>query len=128
MRRFDRIITIQRKTSTASESGEPIDVWSALVLRRPATMSAVRGDERFSSPQINATDQVEFRIRHSDDVADLSPLDRIIYPALSSGGDNVQTRWIYDIVSVPEIGRREGLRIIANRRPDVFVNETLLET
>lgn len=84
-------------------------------------MSPVRGDERFSAPEIAAFEQIEFRIRYSADVADLSPKDRIIYPALSadSPAEVPAARRIHDILAVLEIGRREGLQIITQRRPDV---------
>lgn len=119
--RLDRLITIQRKTSTASSSGEPQESWSDIVTRRPASLAPVRADERFAGPQIGATEQVEFRIRYSQDVADLSPLDRIIYPALSADSPDESSTGNrrYDILAVHEIGRREGLQIIAFRRPDV---------
>ena len=120
--RLDRLITIQRKTETYSSSGAPMDGWAVVgVTRRAASYRPLRGDERFSDPQRVADEQVEFSIRYSTDVAELSPLDRIIYPALSgdSPGDVPATRHIYDILAVPEIGRREGLRITAVRRADV---------
>lgn len=53
-----------------------------------------------------ATDTFEFRIRLSNNVADLSARDRIIYPAGSSEAANT-----FDILAVHEIGRSEGLRI-----------------
>jgi hypothetical protein len=68
----------------------------------------VSGDERFSQPQLVAKQQTEFGVRWSSDIADLSPLDRISY-----GGS------VWDILSVAELGRREGLKIIAVRRADI---------
>ena len=119
--RLDRMITIQRKTETQSDSGAPVETWSNLVLRRAASMAPVRGDERFGSEQNVAQEQTEFRIRYSADVASLSPLDRIIEPALQADSpvDDAEERRLYDIVAIHEIGRREGLRIIATRRTDV---------
>src|SRR5262245_19560348 len=104
--RLDRLITIQRKTVTLSDSGHPSEVWTDVVTRRPASVLPVRGDERFGDPQIVATEQVEFRIRHSQNVADLGPQHRIIYPALSgdSPDESVVERRVYDILSVHEIG------------------------
>ena len=60
-----------------------------------------------NDPQLVAKQQSEFQVRWSPDIADLSPLDRITY-----GGS------VYDIAAVHEIGRREGLRVIAVRRTD----------
>lgn len=119
--RLDRRITIQRKGGTASASGEPGDDWTTLVNRRPASMSPVRGEERFGDPQVAAHEQVEFRIRWSQDVSGLLPQDRIIYPALSedSPDDDALTRSTYNVLAVHEIGRREGLQIITERQADV---------
>ena len=116
--KLDRLITLQRKDSVASSSGQPIDTWEDLVSRRWASVAPVRGDERFTAPQYAAKEQTEFRIRWSENVADLSPLDRIVYPA--SNGDPVpDPRHVYDILAVHEIGRFEGLKIITFRRADV---------
>lgn len=119
--RLDRMITIQRRSQSVSASGAPSETWTTLVNRRPASMNPVKGEERFNPPQTNAQEQIEFRIHYSADVADLSPRDRIIYPALGADSptDDPTDRQIHDIVAVHEIGRREGFKIIAERRPDV---------
>lgn len=120
--RLDRRITIQRKVITLSDSGEPIKHWGTLA-ERSASMTPVRGDERFNDPQFIAEEQIEFRVRYSSVLSDLNPLDRVIYPSLVSGAALV--RRIHDILAVHEIGRREGLQIITRRRPDVLVHESL---
>ena len=120
--RLDRRITIQRKTSTASDSGESIEVWETVgELRRAASMRPVRGDERFATDQTVGQEQIEFRVRYSSDVAALSPLDRVVHPALSADSPLAEPteRQIHDVLAVHEIGRREGLQIITLRRPDV---------
>lgn len=119
--RLDRLITIQRVTKTLSDSGEPQETWTTLIARRAAGYRPLKGDERFTGQQVIGTEQVEFRIRYSADVADLSQLDRIVYPALSeeSPADDSDTRSIFDVLAVNEIGRREGLLIITQRRSDV---------
>lgn len=118
--RLDRFITLQRKTVTQSDTGAEIETWTDIDLRRPASYAPVRGEERIAvGPQIVATEQVEFQIRYTSDVADLSSLDRIIYPALTNDSPEISPRNVYDILAVLEINRREGLRIIAFRNPDV---------
>jgi head-tail adaptor len=115
--RLDRRILLQRKSVSHSGSGEPLETWATLA-ERSASISPVRGEERFGGDQWIAKEQSEFRIRYSVSVADLSPLDRIIYPIpAGSPGDAVDTQ-LYDVLAVHEIGRREGLRIIAVRRAD----------
>jgi head-tail adaptor len=122
--KLDRKITIQRKSSTLSESGDPVDTWANVAIRRSASMWPFRGTEGFSAPEETSFEQVEFRVRYSSDIADLSPKDRIICPALTEaqaadGGYVIPGRSIYDVVGVLEINRREGLKIITQRRPDL---------
>jgi head-tail adaptor len=89
------------------------------VSRRPASIAPVQGDERSSAAQWIAKEQVEFRIRWSLSVADVSPLDRIVYPAQSADSPDLPVaRSIFDIMAVHEIGRREGLQILAARSAD----------
>ena len=120
---LDRRITIQRKTLTASGSGEPIETWATIAgcERRAASAPLpVRAGENLALPGIIATDQVTFKIRYSSEVATLNAKDRIIYPALDDGSPPAMPAdaHIYDIIAVNELGRREGLSIIAQRRPD----------
>lgn len=126
--RLDRLIDIQRSAAVASDSGEQVITWSNIVSRRAAGIVPIQGSERFITPQVSAMDQLEFRIRHFADVADLSPRDRIIYPALAASsppGTPVESQ-IYNILSVNEISRREGLRIIAARKPDTTTMEQIV--
>lgn len=118
--RLDRRVTIQRKVVTQSSSGQPVESWVTLAARRWASHSPLTGDERFTDPQYAGKQQVEWGIRWSADVADLSPLDRIVYPALAAGSpppipDHAS---VFDVVAVHEIGRREGLRVVTVRRAD----------
>ena len=116
---LDRLITIQRNTSSTGPDGHPTDSWTTVdPLRRPAALKPVSGEERFTAPQFVAREQVTFQIRYDASVVSLNPLDRIIYPALSADSPPV-TREVYDVVSVDEVGRREGLLILAARRSDV---------
>jgi len=122
--KLDRKITIQRKSSTLSESGDPVDTWTNLAIRRSASMWTFRGTEGFANPEETSYEQVEFRVRYSADIVDISPKDRIIYPALTEAqaadvGYVVPGRSIYDVLSVLELNRREGLKIITQRRPDL---------
>lgn len=118
--RLDRTIAIRRRSLTYSESGEPIDGWADISVR-PASVSPVAGDERFAGDQWVAKEQVEFRIRWADVVSDLSPLDQIIYPYTpgDSPASSIPANRTYDIMAVNELGRHEGLRIMAARRADV---------
>jgi head-tail adaptor len=121
--KLDRQITILRKTETLSSTGDPVDVWAPIVRRRAASMWPLRSTERFSTPEKIATDQMDIRIRYSSDVADLTPLDRIIQPALVVDEDpeDAPARTVHEIIAVQEMGRREGLKIITERRPDIRI-------
>lgn len=118
--RLDRRIDIQRKTVTQDNAGQEVETWAALVSRRAASVGPLRGEERFSSEQFIAKEQVEFRVRYSQSIADLNPLDRVIYPALEGSPPlDPSNSQIYDVMAVHEIGRREGLIIRAARRAEV---------
>lgn len=115
--RLDRIVLVQRYTATQSPSGEPIEAWAALGPMRFASKSPVSGVERYGSAQLEAKEQVEFRLRWADDLADLRPVDRIIEPASDASASPLPERSIYDIIAVHEVGRRDALRVITTRRP-----------
>jgi len=115
---LDRQIDIQRKTVTLSPSGQPVETWANLVARLSARLvQPSAGGERFNDPQLAARQTRVFEIRHAPVVADVSPLDRVVYPSVAAGEPPEGS--IHDIVHVDEIGRREGLRIVARRRADV---------
>jgi head-tail adaptor len=114
---LDRRVVVQRKSLSQSGSGEPIESWQTVGTTRWAYRFPVSGTERFTAEQFAALEQVEFRLRWSDDIADLQPQDRIIEPASDAGAP--PARSTYDIIGVHEIGRREGLRVLTTRRVDV---------
>ena len=116
--RLDRRVTIQRRSSAVTSSGQPVDTWSAIASRW-ASVSPVRGSEGFSVPQVVAKEQVEIGIRWTSATADIHPGDRLVFPAGATG----QTA-VYDVLAVHEVGRREGHKIIAERRPDALIPDT----
>jgi head-tail adaptor len=123
-RRYDRLITIQRKTVTQSSSGEEIATWADIVHRCPAFVAPTKGSERFTGAQDVAEQEVTFTIRfHAIPSASrpLGPEDRIIYPAdsLSANTQAPARNTIYDIVSPDEVGRQVDLSIKTIRRADV---------
>jgi hypothetical protein len=77
----------------------------------------VTGIERYGSAQLEAREQIEFQLRWAADLADLRPEDQIIEPASDAAVNPVPQRSTYDIFAVLEIGRHEGLRVLALRRP-----------
>ena len=125
-RRYDRYITIQRKTMTQSDSGEEVSTWADIAYRCQAFVAPTRGDERKSSTQDVAQQEVTFTVRfHTVPPASrpLGPEDRIIYPVdgITANTQSPPTNQIYDIVSPDEVGRQIDLSIKTIRRADVTV-------
>jgi head-tail adaptor len=117
---LDRRVTIMRATQTQSQSGAPIQTWGVIVHERAARLVPVKGDEVRASPTVQAQQQCAFLIRYSANVADLTPRDRIVFPAISSSSPPgiIQDRDIYDVLDVELIGRKEGLKLVCQRRAD----------
>lgn len=115
---LDRLIDIERSTVVLDEAGQPIETWTNLVTNRPAAYRPISGVERYTGEQFAASEQVEFMVRWSADLATLNPRDRVIYPA-GAGGTSPPEACIYDIMAAPEIGRRDGIRIMAARRSEM---------
>ncbi|UIJ43721.1 phage head closure protein [Sphingomonas cannabina] len=102
---LDRRIRIERFGLVKNEYGDWVEGFSTL-----ASVSAQvipgQGSERLADAQVTATAPAVFVIRWSSRVADLNAKDRIRYPSTDQGR-------AYDIQRVEEIGRRDGLRIMA---------------
>jgi head-tail adaptor len=124
-RRYDRYITIQRKTVTQSGSGGEIETWADIARNIPAFQAPIKGSEKRQSPQDVAEQEVTFTIRwHSVPSASrpLAPEDRILYPITGLAND-VQApaaNLVYDIISPDEVGRQVDLSIKTIRRSDVL--------
>ncbi len=123
-RRYDRIVTVQRKTLTESGSGEPIETWADIAFRTYASQTPTPGSERYTNAQEVAEQEVTFTIRfHAIPAASrpLTPKDRLIYPAqaISANAQSPTAGFVYDILGVEEIGRENDLRIRCVKRADV---------
>lgn len=108
---LDRRITLQRATTAQDETGQEVQTWANLIPTgdgkiwskwRPASAR-----ETLASAEVAAAITDIFDIRFDSAWADLNAKDRLLY--------NGKT---YDIASVVEIDRREGLRITASARAD----------
>lgn len=111
---LDRKIAIERRTDVRDDFGQPIPTWNRIGRTRSANVRPVTGFEGFRAEQFIARQQTEFLIRYASDLSDLNPKDRIVYPVTSSPTDNE----IYEIRAVHEVGRREGIRIVTERRSE----------
>lgn len=123
-RRYDRLVTIQRKSVTQSGSGEEIATWADLAYRVPARVEPTRGSERMTPTQEVAQQELTVTVRfHAIPSVSrpLAPEDRILYP-VDTLGQNEQApaaNLILDIISSDEVGRQIDLSIKCTRRADV---------
>lgn len=123
-RRYDRLVTVQRYTTTQASDGSLGETWADLAYRIPAHVAPTKGSERFGSPQEVAEQEQTVTIRfHSIPSASrpLTPKDRILYPAddLAANVQAPATNLILDILSPDEVGRQVDLSIKCRRRADV---------
>lgn len=103
---LDRRITLERFTSTRDVYNEEVQTWTTLATRS-ASFEPLSDGERFRASETAATASARFVIRHSTTVADLNPLDRLVFEGVT-----------WQILRVKEIGRREGIEISATVRAD----------
>lgn len=102
--KLDRKIRLERATTTRDALGAPVQSWTTLAIVW-AAYEPLRDSERYAADQVGATATARFRIRHSATVADLGPLDRLVFEGRT-----------YDIHAVKEVQRRKGLEITAAAR------------
>lgn len=92
--KLDKIITIDRFTSTVDEYGTPIEDWTTVATVRAQIIQSTT--EEFMKGWGTSTEAaVVFRIRHLDGI---TPADRVTYDGRA-----------YDLKEIKELGRREGL-------------------
>jgi len=99
--RLDRRITLQLKSTTDNEYGEPIVTWTD-VAEVWAEVRPLRGIERVQAAQLVAAVDTIFVIRYRDDLALAPGTHRIRY----------QNR-TYNVEAVLEVGRREAWQLEA---------------
>lgn len=104
---LDRRISILRATTVQDPgTGEEVETWSTL-----ATVWAAKKDvsdgERMKAAEVSAEISTRFTIRWSSAVSSVNPKDRVQHDGRT-----------YDIFSVKELGRREGLEITGTARAD----------
>lgn len=113
--KLDMRVAFQRKAQSSSSSGEPVETWSTLATRW-ADVEPLFGTEVNAAEQWIAREQSRFTVRWSSDIDDLSPLDRVIFPASDAQASPVPSRSVYDVIAVQLLGRNEGIAVQAARR------------
>jgi hypothetical protein len=100
MRGYDRTVDLERHQPVFNEGGDLVDGWVPLKSNVPARRRLAPGTERLVNEQNAATAPVVFYVPWAPIYADLSPRDRVVEAGNSR-----------DIISVVEIGRRDGFEI-----------------
>ena len=104
--RMDARITIQRATVVTNDYGESVPTWATLAtVWADVIWREGSGAERIASDQILSKQPVHFLIRYSTTVSSVSAKDRVAY-----GGKS------YEIETIQEIGRNDGLRLTCTLR------------
>lgn len=101
--RLDRWVTIERATTTKNRLNEDVQTWDTHA-ERWASCKPAPGTERFQSAETAAHAPMRFVFRWEDDLVDVE--DRILH-------DDGRR---YPVVSVNEIGRREGWEVLTEGR------------
>jgi SPP1 family predicted phage head-tail adaptor len=99
--RLDRRIELQRRTLTLNAQRENIESFATYATVW-ASKADLLGREFFAAQQVQAEAITKFQIRYRDDVL---LTDRIVCNDIT-----------YDLKNVAEIGRREGLEILATAK------------
>ena len=101
--KLDRRITIQQRTVSGNAYSEPIETWTTLATVWAGVEYPITGSDEETSDNLNvARQRAIFTIRYIDSVDFIS---RILY-----GTE------IYDIERISEVGRRQYLKLTAEKR------------
>lgn len=101
--RLNRKITIQKSTTTVSDSGAPVKTWSTYKSVKAEVLEGANADERMTDFGRLTSETLKLRIRWLDDVR-LS--DQVLFE-----GDS----YAYRIVKLVELGRRKALELTVTR-------------
>ncbi len=100
---LDRRITLQSRTVAANAYNEPVETWADLATVWAKVEYPITGSDEVTDKGLNvATQRVHFTIRHRTDVG---YVERIVY-----NSEN------YDIERLAEIGRKQYLKLTAEKR------------
>lgn len=98
--KLDRRLRIERDTTSRDASGGLVHAWTELATVWGQALP-LKGREFIEAAQFVAGAEIRFRIRWRADVTEAM---RIVHDGIS-----------YDIQHIAEIGRREGLEILAKK-------------
>ncbi|WP_370286957.1 phage head closure protein [Pseudooceanicola nanhaiensis] len=104
-RQLDRRVTIERATMIDDGFGQ-VESWAPLVTTW-ASKRDVSDAERIRAGSVSAEITTRFRLRWRSVIATVTPKDRLVHEGR-----------VYNIFSVKEIGRREGVEITGAARAE----------
>lgn len=96
--RLDRRVTVQQRVLTRDTYGSEIESWTERCVVWGQRLDTT-GREYFTAAERRAEGTAKFRLRYRDD---LEVTDRLVCEGVT-----------YDIQNIAELGRREGLEIVA---------------
>ena len=105
---LDRRIRVDSYTESQDTFGEPVKTY-ALLDTMYARVEPLTGRELFEAQQLSAELPAKFHVRYRSDINETM---QIVFD-----GD------VYGIESIAEVGRRDGLEILARRKPAIDGNE-----
>ncbi len=108
---FDRMIRIERDAPASHDGYQNVPGAPFVLAERWAHYLPGAGRERFADAENAATAPAIFTIFWSPEVEDVSPVDRVRFPAKNDGR-------LYDIQRVEEVGRQDKIRIFAVARAE----------
>lgn len=94
--KLDKVITIERVTTTVDEYGTPVEGWATVATVRAQIMQATT-EEFMRSFGVSSETAVVFRVRHLDGI---TLADRVTYNGRH-----------HDLKEIKELGRRQGLEL-----------------
>lgn len=103
----NRLVTVRRATTkTDAGSGEELETWADYASVW-ASWRRASAREQLAASEISATVTDVFDLLWDDQIATVTPKDRIVYDGVT-----------YNIEEATELGYREGLRIRGHARAD----------
>lgn len=101
---LDRVIDLLKQERTTGTKGGQNVQWVSYATNVPAGVKFARGRDLLTAERQTNEQEVVFRIRYRTDLT-----------------DNCRVRYsgkVYDVESIQEIGRREGLEVLAKLRTE----------
>jgi len=97
--KLDRRISVETKSTSLDANGDRVDTWTTILSSIPANVAPTGGKEFIRATRMFETASAVFMIRYRTNI---TQRDRILYNGR-----------YYNIISIDEMGRKDGLLIVA---------------